>query len=71
MATLARESYLRPHFQRSIYKFDDHSTLLGRAVAWFAKWPRIGVELDDFLECGPFKPLDALYLCYHGLCILP
>ena len=55
---------------RAWYFHSDHATSLARAVAWFGDWPRTGVELDNFLGCGPFKSMDASHLCYHDHCIV-
>lgn len=55
---------------RACYSYGDHATTLARALAWYAVWPRTGADLDVFLECGPFKPMDASYLCHHEHCIV-
>lgn len=38
-------------------KADDHQTTFARAVAWFNDWssPKRGIDLDNFLESGPFQ----------------
>lgn len=38
-------------------KADDHQTVFARAVAWFKDWssPKRGIDLDNFLESGPFE----------------
>ncbi|KAJ3573947.1 hypothetical protein NPX13_g4523 [Xylaria arbuscula] len=56
---------------RSLYKYDDHMTTLARAVAWFANWPRTGIQLDNFLEVGPYRRNDGSHLCHNPLCINP
>ncbi len=49
--------------------YDDHTTSLTRATAWFADihWPRDGSELVNFLENGPYKPKHGSHLCHHHL----
>ena len=44
---------------------------MARSIAWFGTWPRSGIELDNFLECGPFDRMDGSHLCHHGLCVNP
>lgn len=56
--------------RRAWYKHADHGTTMVRALSWFSKWPRTGLELDNFLGCGPYKPMDASHLCHHEHCIL-
>lgn len=37
-------------------KANDHQTSFARAAAWFGDWgPKRGVDLDNFLEAGPFQ----------------
>ena len=57
---------------RLSYQYSDHATSLIRAAAWFSEdtWPRIGIELDNFIGGGPFKPMDASHLCHHDHCIV-
>lgn len=55
---------------RAWYSQSDHATTLARALAWFGVWPRKGIELDNFLGCGPFQPKDASHLCHHEHCII-
>ena len=57
---------------RLTYKYSDHCTMFTRAVAWFrgGQWPRTGVQLDNFLGCGPFKPMEASHLCHQDHCIV-
>ncbi|KAK6210921.1 hypothetical protein LQW54_005799 [Pestalotiopsis sp. IQ-011] len=57
--------------ERPRYKFDDHWTTLARAAAWFGKYPRTGVELDNFLGAGPFKTMDGSHLCHQDNCVNP
>ena len=59
-----------PGLPRAWYTYADHATSIARARAWFAEWPRTGLEHDNFLGCGPFKPMDASHLCHHDHCIL-
>lgn len=54
-----------------IFRYEDHTTSLARALAWFGNWPRNGIQLDNFLECGPFRRMDASHLCHSPLCVLP
>ena len=60
-------SALRP---RAWYSYASHGTTLARALAWFSKWPRRGIELDNFLGYGPFQEIDASHLCHHGHCLV-
>ena len=52
------------------YSYSDHATSLGRAAAWFGSWPRKAADLDQFLNCGPYKPKDGSYLCHYKHCIV-
>ncbi|KAI1455683.1 hypothetical protein F4805DRAFT_459516 [Annulohypoxylon moriforme] len=54
-----------------IFKHSDHVTSLARAIAWFGEWPRSGIQLDNFLECGPFQRMDASHRCHTSLCVNP
>lgn len=57
---------------RLSYAYSDHSTSYARALVWFASqsWPRSGIELDNFLGFGPFKPKDASHTCHHEYCLV-
>lgn len=45
-------------------KADDHQTSFARAAAWFSDWgPRRGVDLDNFLEAGPFRRMVSRAPC--------
>ncbi len=55
---------------RAWYSYSDHATTLARSKAWFSQWPRSGVELDNLLGSGPYKPMDASHLCHQGHCII-
>ena len=55
---------------RAWYSYLDHATSLGRAAAWFGSWPRKATNLDQFLNCGPYKPKDGSHLCHHEHCII-
>ena len=55
---------------RAWYACSDHATTLARARAWYQHWPRTGVQLDNFLGCGPFKPMDGSHLCHQEHCII-
>ena len=50
---------------RAWYSYSDYATSLARARRWYEEchWPRTGVELDNFLGCGPYKPMDGSHLC--------
>ncbi|KAI4284959.1 MAG: hypothetical protein L6R38_001026 [Xanthoria sp. 2 TBL-2021] len=52
------------------YGFEDHVTAYARALAWFGKWPRSGLEHDNFLGDGDNKPMDASHVCHHDACII-
>ncbi|ETS81475.1 hypothetical protein PFICI_06477 [Pestalotiopsis fici W106-1] len=56
---------------RLMFKYSDHTTTAARAIAWYSKWPRSGIELDNFMECGPFKRMDGSHLCHNLFCITP
>lgn len=49
------------------YQYSDHASAFQRAVAWFQdkQWPRNGIELDNFVGDGLFKPMDVSHLCHH------
>ena len=59
------------HDTRPTFKFLDYTTLFARAAAWFAdkSWPRRGVDLDGFLDGGPWQPMDAFYTCHYEHCL--
>ncbi|KAE9373247.1 hypothetical protein N431DRAFT_557405 [Stipitochalara longipes BDJ] len=50
------------------YQYGDHHTSLTRARAWYLDWPRNGMELDNFLGCGPYKQRQGSHTCHHNLC---
>lgn len=56
--------------RRLRYQYADHNTAFARALAWFAQWPRSGLQLDNFLGSGPYQPMDASHTCYHDCCIV-
>ncbi len=59
------------HSPRLMYQYSDHITTFTRAVAWFGgKCPRSGIYLDNFLGCGPYKPMEASHLCHQEHCLL-
>lgn len=51
------------------YHYSDQFTSFVRAKAWFQQWPRSGLQLDNFLGTGPFKPMDASHTCHQNCCI--
>lgn len=57
---------------RAWYAYSDHATSMARAHGWYEDChrPRTGVELDNFLGCGPYKPIDGSHLCHHEHCII-
>lgn len=57
---------------RLMFQRGDHTTTFMRALAWFEhkSWPRNGIALDNFLSCGPFKPMDASHLCHQDHCVV-
>lgn len=55
--------------RRASYSYADHSTAMARAAAWYSEWPRTGIELDNFLNCGPYGRMDASHLCHQKHCI--
>lgn len=70
MALFSRENMPSESSSRAWYSYSDHGTSLARALVWFSRWPRTGLEHDNFMGSGPFKPMEASHLCHHGLCIL-
>lgn len=59
--------------RRLKFNLFDHSPLYGRAIAWFlGRWPRRGVDLDQFLsgQDGPWQQLHGSHRCHHGYCII-
>ncbi|KAK6210913.1 hypothetical protein LQW54_005791 [Pestalotiopsis sp. IQ-011] len=54
-----------------MYTYSDHTTTAARAAAWFGRWPRRGIELDNLIECGPFQRMDGSHCCHNAFCILP
>ena len=70
MALFNERNYPDSKATRAWYSGSGHGAYLVRALAWFSQWPRTGLQLDNFLGSGPFKPLDASHLCHHGSCIV-
>lgn len=54
---------------RAWYSYSDHATTLARALAWYGE-PRRGADLDNFIDCGPYKRKDGSHLCHHEHCII-
>jgi hypothetical protein len=46
--------------------FNYHS----RAAAWFGKWPRRGVEVDNFVDSNTYQSFDGSHLCHQDNCII-
>ncbi|KAL8762042.1 MAG: hypothetical protein Q9184_001889 [Pyrenodesmia sp. 2 TL-2023] len=69
MALFGVDNMPRAGSPRAWYTYGDHATTLARAKVWFSA-PRHGVDLDNFLGCGPYKPMDASHLCHHEHCIV-
>ena len=69
-ARLGQQALPTSESSRAFYSYSDHTTTLARAKAWFSQWPRTGVQLDNFLDCGPFQAMDASHLCHHDHCII-
>ena len=65
-----QEKYAAPGTPRSFFSMYDHATTMVRALAWFSQWPRTGVQLDNFIGCGKFAPMDASHTCHHDHCII-
>ncbi|RKU42199.1 hypothetical protein DL546_004619 [Coniochaeta pulveracea] len=70
MEALEHRTCPAAHAQNRSFKFDDHSTNVPRANAWFGSWPRTGIELDNFVGEGPFKPMQGSHLCHHDNCLV-
>jgi len=58
---------------RKLFQYSDHTTTFARAIVWFAEdtWPRYASELNNFLDCGYYKPKDASHRCHQEHCIVP
>lgn len=69
MDRFRRHNYPGADGPRASYSSGDHSTSLARAFVWFNQWPRNGLELDNFIGGGPFKPMEASHLCHQAHCI--
>lgn len=70
MALCSRDNYPSQTATRARYSYMDYGTSFVRATAWFdVKWPRSGVELDNFMGYGPYKPMDASHLCHQNHCL--
>ena len=54
---------------RLTFDYDDHSTTLARAAAWYSQWPQTGVALDNFIGSGAFQQMDASHTCHQSCCI--
>ena len=68
--TQGEEKYAPPGGPRAFFSMYDHGTTVVRALAWFSEWPRTGVQLDNFIGCGNFTPMDASHTCHHDHCIV-
>ena len=68
--TQDKEKYAAPGTPRAFFSMYDHATTVVRALAWFSEWPRTGVQLDNFIGCGKFTPMDASHTCHHDHCIV-
>ena len=68
--TQDKEKYAAPGTPRAFYSMYDHATTVVRTLAWFSEWPRSGVQLDNFIGCGKFAPMDASHTCHHDHCIV-
>ncbi|KAL8883026.1 MAG: hypothetical protein Q9198_000064 [Flavoplaca austrocitrina] len=55
---------------RCSYRYDGFSTTLPRATAWYSKWPRRGIELDNLNGTDYYKLMDASHLCHQEHCIV-
>ena len=51
------------------YQYEDHCTSYARALAWFSRWPRSGLELNNLMGSGHYQPMDASHTCHHSTCI--
>ena len=60
-----------PSDDRLPFSMNDHRVLWARAASWFdsEQWPRTGIELDNFVGLGPYKPKDGSHRCHHSTCI--
>ncbi|KAL8782339.1 MAG: hypothetical protein Q9213_005460 [Squamulea squamosa] len=56
--------------RRLRYHYANHGTAYARALAWFAKPKRSGVELDNFVGDGPYQQMEASHTCHHDACII-
>ena len=69
-ADLRREKYPRRGQPCAFFSMYGHGTSVVRALAWFGQWPRNGIQLDNFIQCGPFEPMDAAQTCHHDHCVV-
>ena len=70
MALFSSENIPIAGSPRASFSYGDHQTSLVRAKAWYTQWPRTGLDLDNLLGCGPYKPMDASHLCHHEHCVI-
>ncbi|KAL8958897.1 MAG: hypothetical protein Q9193_004127 [Seirophora villosa] len=68
--TFSTENYPSTDLSRCSYRYDGHVTTLARASAWYSKWPRRGIEPDNFNGTEHYKLMDASHLCHHEHCIV-
>ena len=70
MALFNFDNVPSPSASRAWYSFADHGTFLIRVMVWFSKSSRTNLDLDVFLDCAPYKSMDASHLCHHEHCIV-
>ena len=70
MSDFLSGKYPRAGADRASIQLYGHGTTVARAVAWFYHCKRRGIDLDNFIDCGPFKRMDASHTCHHEYCII-
>ncbi|KAL8819220.1 MAG: hypothetical protein Q9223_002302 [Gallowayella weberi] len=69
MALFSAENVPLAGSPRAWYSYRGFGTSLARAIVWFSK-PRRAIDLDQFLECEEYPPMDASHLCHHEHCVV-
>ena len=69
-ALFAQDNCPTPDAARLCYNHADYGMTLARAKVWFDQLSRTGLDLEIFIGCSDYKPMDALHLCHHGHCVI-
>lgn len=70
MALFAPDNCPSRNAARLWYSHANYGTTLARAKVWFDQLYRTGLDLDIFIGCSEYKPMDASHLCHHGHCVI-